>query len=74
MVCVHTIYFLFIYILSFFRDDDVRRLKEQEAYLEDIRIRFRNKVLLIESYKESNKELEATIESVFQTTERTTIY
>lgn len=49
---------------SFNRDDDVRRLKEKEEYLENIRIRFRNKLLIIESYKEANKELEATIELV----------
>ncbi|GJJ10033.1 hypothetical protein Clacol_004259 [Clathrus columnatus] len=45
-------------------DDDVRRLKEKETYLEDIRIRYRNKLLLIESYKEANKELVSTIESL----------
>ncbi|KAF8527676.1 Hamartin protein-domain-containing protein [Gautieria morchelliformis] len=45
-------------------DDDVRRYKEQAAYLEDLRGRYKNKLLLIESYENANRELEETILSL----------
>ncbi|KAF8575721.1 hypothetical protein K439DRAFT_1664929 [Ramaria rubella] len=45
-------------------DRDVHRFKEQEAYLEDLRSRYRKKLLLIESYEQANQGLEETINSL----------
>lgn len=43
------------------RDDDIRRYKEQAAYLDDLRSRYRKKLLLIQSYEKANQDLEETI-------------
>ena len=44
------------------RDDDVRRYREQAVYIEDLRSRFRKKLLLIESFEKANRNLEDTIQ------------
>ncbi|KAF8517269.1 Hamartin protein-domain-containing protein [Hysterangium stoloniferum] len=45
-------------------DEDVQHLKEQAAYLDELRSRYRNKLLLIESYENANHELALTIDSL----------